>query len=225
MYSPDTLTPEVAKDQSAFCFINHTYDHQNVDLTNYATSLTELQQNQQSASTLGLGCYSIQEFVQPDISGLTNTNFLQAAYDAGVRYLITDTSQPGWNNPSPNAGFSVGPGNGILAIPRHPSNLFYNLQTPAQWVDEYNWYYWTGSPSTSPWKFWSTPQTYQQILDHESDNADAETDGDLDAIATAARVLPGLVLAGSAGLARAWPSLSATWARRRRSRRAAPGSS
>lgn len=33
--------------------------------------------------------------------------------------------------------------------------------------------------------------------------ADAETDGDLDAIAAAARVLPGLVLAGSAGLARA----------------------
>jgi len=171
-YQPDQLSPEVVADQANFCYVNHTYAHENVDLTNYATSLNQLQWNQQAAQHLGLGCYSDENFVQPDISGLTNTNFLQAAWDSGVRYLITDTSQPAWNNPSPNAGFFLpdGRGHNLFAVPRHPSNLFYNLQTKEQWVDEYNWYYCTCSPSSSAWKYWPTPQTYDQIIDHESDN-------------------------------------------------------
>ena len=171
IYQPDPLTPAVVQDQANFCYINHTYQHQNVDLTNYNSSLTQISENQRAARALGFGCYSDQEFVQPDISGLTNSTFLQAAWDSGVRYLITDTSQPGWSNPSPNAGFMLGaPGNQLLALPRHPSNLFYNLQTRDQWVDEYNWYYCLCSPSNSTWKTWSTPLDYAQILDVESDN-------------------------------------------------------
>jgi hypothetical protein len=171
VYPNDTLTPDVVAKQSNFNYINHTYTHQNVDLTTYASSLTEIQDNQRAATALGLTSYSNRTFVQPDISGLTNGNFLQAAWDAGVRYLITDTSVAAWNNPSPNAGFLVGAaGKQLLAIPRHPSNLFYNLRTPEEFVDEYNWYYWKGSPSNSQWKFWDTPQTYAQIVDHESDN-------------------------------------------------------
>jgi hypothetical protein len=171
VYPNDTLTPELVRDQASFCYINHTYQHQNVDTTNYNASLTQIEQNQQAAQALGLGCYSNEEFVQPDISGLTNDPFLQAAWDSGVRYLITDTSQPGWGNPSPNAGFVLGAADKqILAIPRHPTNLFYNLQTKDQWVDEYNWYYCLCSPSTSPWKIWPAPLDYQQIVDQESDN-------------------------------------------------------
>jgi hypothetical protein len=170
IYPNDTLTPDVVQKQGNFNYINHTYTHQNVDRTNYASSLTEIQNNQQAAAALGLTAYTNQAFVQPDISGLTNNNFLQAAWDAGVRYLITDTSVAAWNNPSPNTGFYVGgAGKQLLAIPRHPSNLFYNLRTPDEWVDEYNWYYWKGSPSNSQWKFWDDPQTYSQIIDHESD--------------------------------------------------------
>lgn len=188
----DTLAPEVAKQQANFCFINHTYDHDNLDLSSLAASTWQIQTNQQAAAALGLGCYSNQKFVQPDISGIgcspnsgstttPNLSFLQAAYNLGVRFLISDTSIAACNNPSPNAGFYIDVNTGaesssppgdpyLLIIPRHPSNLFYNLQNPSQWVDEYNWYYCTCSPSNSQWKFWSTNQTYDQIIDHESDN-------------------------------------------------------
>jgi hypothetical protein len=177
----DTLTPAVKANPGNFNYLNHTYDHQNVDLTNYASSVQQIQWNLQAASSTGLGgtcpaglnlgsTFDPSGFVQPDISGLTNANFLQAAYDNGIRYLITDTSQPAWNNPSPNVGFKVGPNGAILAVPRHPTNLFYSLQTPAQWVSEYNWFYWLGSPSTSAWKIWPTQQTYAQIVDLESNN-------------------------------------------------------
>ena len=47
--------------------------------------------------------------------------------------------------------------------------MFYNLRTPAEWVDEYNWYFCTCSPSTSPWKVWPTNKTYAEIVDLESD--------------------------------------------------------
>ena len=177
----DTLTPAVKANPGNFNYLNHTYDHQNVNLTDYATSAQQIQWNQQAASATGLGgtcpaglnlgpTFDPSGVVQPDISGLTNANFLQAAYDNGIRYLITDTSAVGWNNPSPNVGFKVGPNGAILAVPRHPTNLFYSLQTQAQWVSEYNWFYWTGSPSTSAWKIWPTQQTYAQIVDLESSN-------------------------------------------------------
>jgi hypothetical protein len=172
-YPNDTLTPALVANQGSFCYINHTYQHENVDFTSYDTSRTEIVQNQQAARALGLGCYSDEKFVQPDISGLTNSNFLQAAWDSGVRYLITDTSQPGWGNPSPNAGFTVGaPDQPILAIPRHPSNLFYNLQTKEEWVDEYNFYFCTcgGSTVHPEWKIFPEPKTYDQIVDSESNN-------------------------------------------------------
>ncbi|HXH96694.1 MAG TPA: hypothetical protein VNH40_05725, partial [Gaiellaceae bacterium] len=169
-YPPDTLSPAVVANQGNFSFVNHTYTHQNLDSTDYATSLTEIANDQTAAGLLGLSNYSDEPFIQPDISGLSNPAFWQAAWDSGIRYLISDTSRPGGGNPSPNAGFHVGDtGQQLLVVPRHPSNLFYNLQTPAQWVDEYNWYYWLGSPSDSAWKFWPEPQTYSQILDHESD--------------------------------------------------------
>lgn len=170
VYPNDDLTPAVVAGQSNFCFVNHTYTHANLDSISYADAITEIQDNQKSARALGLGCYDDSEFVQPDISGLANANFLSAAWDSGIRTMVTDTSQPGWNNPTPNAGFVLGTADKpLLAIPRHPTNLFWNLETKEQWVDEYNWTFCLCSPSTSPWKFWPVNQTYDQIIDHESD--------------------------------------------------------
>lgn len=171
VFQPDDLTPAVVSGQANFCYVNHTYTHDNLDTSTYDGALKEIQENQQAAHALGLGCYDDSEFVQPDISGLTNSAFLSAAYDAGIRTMITDTSQPGWNNPSPNAGFLLGASDKrLLAVPRHPTNLFWNLETREQWVDEYNWLFCLCSPSDSRWKFWPTNQTYDEIIDHESDN-------------------------------------------------------
>ena len=54
---------------------------------------------------LGFTRYFTDTMVQPDISGLYNTAFFRAAKDFGIKYMISDTSRPGWNNPTPNAGY------------------------------------------------------------------------------------------------------------------------
>lgn len=166
----DTLTPAVRAGQANFSFVNHTYSHENLDLTNYDTALAQITLNQQVAATLGLTHYDPESFVQPDVSGLTNASFLQAAFDRGIRYLISDASRPEWANPSPNAGFYATGQPEIFIAPRRANNLFFSLRTPEEWTDEYNWFYWLGSPSSSQWKFWADPQTFEQIMDHESDN-------------------------------------------------------
>src|SRR5205807_6015845 len=104
-YTPDTLTPAVTANQAQFNMINHTYTHLNLDSATYAQVTQELQQNDQVAQQMGFTNYWKNTFVQPDISGLNAPNALQALHDFGVQYIISDTSQAGWNNPSPNAGF------------------------------------------------------------------------------------------------------------------------
>jgi hypothetical protein len=162
-YPGDTLTQAVVDLQGQFNWVNHTYSHANLDAISYISATTELSQNHTVATNqLSLTHYFRDTMVQPDVSGLTNTNFLQAASDFGIRYLIADTSQPGWNNPSPNAGFYTST---LLIIPRRPMNLFYNVSTPAQWVSEYNYFYGPGGL----WPYWDHDLSYSEILDKESD--------------------------------------------------------
>ena len=165
-YDADTLTPLVRTLNQPFSWVNHTLTHLNLDASDYATSLAEIWDNHRVARDLGLRSYRPQSLVQPDISGLANPLFQQAAFDFGIRYLISDTSRPGWSNPTPNTGFFSAYQPQILIIPRRPTNLFYNLSTPEEWVDEYNYYY---GPA-GVWAFWPRNQTYTEILDHESEN-------------------------------------------------------
>lgn len=161
VYAPDTLTSTATSLQGQFNWVNHTYDHANLDAITYAGATSEIALNNAIATQLKLTNFSKMNIVQPDVSGLTNPAFLQAAFDNGVRYLISDTSKVGsGDNPTPNTGrWTSQPG--IFAIPRRPNNLFFNVATPADWVAEYNCIYYT-NPST---KFFSSPQTYSQILD------------------------------------------------------------
>jgi hypothetical protein len=172
IYSQDTLTPAVLQNQTAFRWVNHTYTHLNLDApTTYDQALTELSQNDNVAvNQFHFTNYFKDAMVQPDISGLSNPDFQRAANDFGIRYLIDNTSQPGWNNPSPNAGFYSTDQPSLLIVPRRPSNLFYNLTTPAEFVSEYNCYY--GPKATcagGKWKYWDHNLTYAEILDKESD--------------------------------------------------------
>ena len=158
-YTPDTLTPLATANQNQFYWVSHTYDHTNLDNLDSADATTEITLNDQIATTLGLTNFSVQNMVTPDVSGLTNANFLVAAYDNGIRYLVSDTSLPGYNNPSPNAGIYNTLEPEILMLPRYPNNLFYNVSAPDEWVAEYNCLY-SG--------FWGRNLTYQEILGKES---------------------------------------------------------
>ncbi|MEX1019835.1 MAG: hypothetical protein WDZ49_09265 [Litorilinea sp.] len=171
IYSRDSLTPAVIEDEAAFAYVNHTLTHANLDDITYDDALAELSLNHEIAiNQLGLSRYVQGAMVQPDISGLYNPEFQRAAFDFGMEYFISDTSRPGWNNPTPNAGFYSEFQPSILIIPRRPTNLFYNLATPPEWVSEYNCFYGpTGTCADGQFRYWSRDLTYAEILDVESE--------------------------------------------------------
>lgn len=196
----DSLSPAVRLNPDAFRWINHTWDHTSLNsadlsdpgfVTPTVQSITnQLTWNHEVASgvrsgnpnTTGpkvtFGLYNKNAFVQPDISGLENPVFWQAAQNFGLRYILMDTSKAYANlipsrsvvGPiSPNTGFyssldSSSPK--IVIIPRYPTNLFYNVSTPDEWVSEYNYLYAALPPSQGGVGYVST---YQQILDRESE--------------------------------------------------------
>jgi hypothetical protein len=100
-----------------------------------------------------------------------NLELFDAARDAGIRYIASDSSQPGEQieRYAPNY-------NTIFMLPRRPSAVFYNVSTPAGWVDEYNYifrerYIEAGqNPCTIPGAI-CTPRNFNQILAAESDLA------------------------------------------------------
>jgi hypothetical protein len=156
---PDSLTRAALDGQAMFYWVNHTYGHANLDDVDYATANAEIQQNTALVwETLRLTNYSLASMVTPDVSGLNNPDFLQAAYDDGVRYLVSDTSVSGFDNTSPNAGIYSPYRPEILMIPRRPNNLYYNVSTPQGWVAEYNCMYQS---------HWGRALSYAQILDVE----------------------------------------------------------
>ncbi|MBK9714185.1 MAG: hypothetical protein IPO81_23200 [Kouleothrix sp.] len=156
----DTLIPATLELKDRFKWINHTFSHLLLTAATYVSTTGEIASNHAIAAQLGLADYSHENIVTPEISGLFNPDAMQAAYDSGVRYLVSDTSHPEQGTPTPNAGTYNQLQPGILMIPRRPDNLFYNVSTPAEWVAEYNCLY-SG--------FWGRNLAYSEILDKESD--------------------------------------------------------
>lgn len=159
-YENDDLTPFVKTNKSMFKWINHTFTHINLDAVDYAASLGEITQNNQTASSLGLPGYSRLNLVTGQISGLQNPQFIKAAYDAGIRYLVSDTSIPSHRPASPNVGVPNWVDSRILMIPRHANNLFYNVSTPEEWMGEYNYIYNA---------YWGRDLSYAEILDNQAE--------------------------------------------------------
>ena len=124
----DALTAAVKSDQNWFNFVNHTYSHANLDAITYTLALDEIRQNHQmasSTSSLSLSHYHMDSLVQPDISGLDNPEFLRAARDFGLTFLIAD----------PRAGWTPQPQRRLLQHPPaqppdHPSPPLQPLLQP-----------------------------------------------------------------------------------------------
>ncbi|PAW76621.1 MAG: hypothetical protein B9S33_20735 [Pedosphaera sp. Tous-C6FEB] len=159
-YENDDLTPFVKTNKSMFKWISHTYTHLNLDAASYAASLSEVTKNNQAATSLGLPGYNRANLVTGQISGLSNPQFIKAAYDAGIRYLVSDTSIPSHRPASPNVGVPNFVDPRILMIPRHANNLFYNVSTPAEWASEYNHIYNA---------YWGRDLSYAEILDNQAE--------------------------------------------------------
>ena len=168
MYSNDTLTPALKAygkdhdkdyDKDTFYWVSHTYTHQTFEGISFWDALDELVKNELVAWRFKYSLYSITNLVTPNVTGLTNADALWAAYLTGVRYIVTDTSQTGYDNPFPNIGIQNPLVSGIYMIPRRPTNLYFNVAAPADWAAEYNCTYES---------FWGRQLAYEEILDVES---------------------------------------------------------
>lgn len=157
----DPLTQRFLADKADFWWINHTYTHEFlgcvqdftvipwVCVTNPSTTLTEwepesltttqIQQNIDWANAHQLP-FDPSELVSGDYSGLKipgtqaddNPNFVAGIAATGIKWLAADVSR-GEFTPR-NVG-------GATTTPRYPINIFYNAETAAQEVSEYNWLY------------------------------------------------------------------------------------
>ncbi len=101
------------------------------------------------------------------MSGLGNADAILGMLDAGVKFVVSDTSitaalRP--SNPGSNPSFNVGRPNPINArlyqVPRHPTSIFYDVSTPETETDEYNNIYRT---------HFGRDLTYTEILDTDSE--------------------------------------------------------
>jgi hypothetical protein len=136
---PGTLTERAVTYQDRFVWLNHTYSHENLDAADATLAYNEILSNTLVAQALGFTDYVTTTLLTGAYSGLTNTEVISTAYELGIRYILANASQPGYNNPTPNTGLTpyLAQPN-LLLVPRLANNIFYFASTPEQETDYYN---------------------------------------------------------------------------------------
>ncbi len=181
--SPATLPVSQATQQADLTLIGSEIGF-NINIAKSATGLN-LIGNEFDSSSLVIGNHSglgyMDEAVPPRNYGKSHANpaLILAAQQYGIQFLGANTSAPttapvcvstatdcNQNNPSPNTGVWLDaatlPVNNIMLVPRFPVNIFYNTNTPAQLVSEYNHLYRT---------FWGRDFTIAEIMEQEANTA------------------------------------------------------
>lgn len=157
---PDPLLDAFRRSPSEFRWINHTYSHLDlscvpprdssqpakcapdaagtVDYVTQETILREITANIDFAvhSDIPLDVSSVITGEHSGLSSLPsvpedNPHLSSALAKAGIDWIASDASREREQRP-------IGP---ALTVPRYPMNIFYNVTTEAQEVDEYNWIY------------------------------------------------------------------------------------
>ena len=116
--------------RGSFRWTNHTYGHENLDNLSLAELKSQIQANIDFAHRKGLAIDAT-ELVTGEHSGLNNPNLAQALNETGIRSVAADNSR----QPAP-----YGIGN-ALTVPRHPTNVYYNVARQSEQLDEYNYIY------------------------------------------------------------------------------------
>ncbi len=135
----DALTDALLAARDEFRWINHTWDHTNLDDLNEAQITEQIRKNLDWARDNDVQV-DPSELVTGEHSGLAsgparedNPALAAAMATTGVTWVGADSSvQP--------AQRRVG---SALTVPRHPMNIFYNTSTEYNAADEYNWIYTT----------------------------------------------------------------------------------
>jgi hypothetical protein len=180
----DPLLAAARRLSGEFFWVSHTYTHRHLDCyaptetgcrgANYEETLREVELNRAAGDRFGLPVDFV-SMVTPQISGLHNEDFLRGAADAGIHFLVSDTSRAEFVPLLANTGLaSTVPA--VFLIPRRPTAIFYNAAdgrpgTPGSEPDEYNFLYGpkgifrkaNGAP------FYAVDQQYGDIIEREAD--------------------------------------------------------
>jgi hypothetical protein len=167
----DPLSTALLQNKSAFRWINHTYDHMDLNTATQAQIQSEINQNIQFARLNGIPV-SRQELVTGGHSGLGSYTSLglpglnpampPALANTGVTWVGDDDSVQ-------HNQRAIGP---ALTVPRHPSNIYYNVGTFAEQLDEYNWIYTApplgGCVNTAVTTCRTQPATWDEYVNSEA---------------------------------------------------------
>jgi hypothetical protein len=173
--------------KSQFTWINHTATHPKLNFTDYATTKAEITDNLTIAKTLGLtvdpsvlktpeysglGTYNPDpndDLSPPTDHGLAASNpaMLQAAKDAGVKYLHGNMSFPSQVPACFNCAVTHPMEPSLQIVPDWPTNIAYHVTTAAEETYFYNSFY----GPTGRFPYWSTNLTYAQLMNYETDVA------------------------------------------------------
>jgi hypothetical protein len=122
----DALLPNV----SAFHWINHTFTHLKLDGLPQSTIISQIHDNVAWAAAHGIPVDPA-ELVTGEHSGLHDPGMPGALGATGVQWTAADNSR----EPTP---YAIG---GATTVPRYPTNVYYNVGTQAEQLDEYNYVY------------------------------------------------------------------------------------
>ncbi len=126
----DALTKAFLDNRNRFNWINHTYSHPNLDSAALSVINTEIKRNVDWAKSNRVPL-SKTELVTGEHSGLANPSMPQAISNSGIRWIAADASR------EPEQ-YAIGL---ALTVPRWPTNVFYNVATRDEQLDEYNYVY------------------------------------------------------------------------------------
>ena len=153
----DPLTTKLLATKSNFYWINHTYSHPNLDFSTSAVIIDEIKKNFTFASQKKITVNKT-ELVTGEHSGLSNPAMALALTTVNIKWTAADNSK----QPTP---YTIGT---ATTIPRHPSNLYYNVGSFAEQLDEYNYIYFENCTNSATTTCFSAPATWAQYVDSEA---------------------------------------------------------
>jgi hypothetical protein len=124
---PDDLTAALLEHEAQFGWINHTFSHLVLDELDPDTLRTEIGRNVEFARAAGLHIDEA-ELVTGNHSGLTNHHLPDVLAATRVRWIAEDNSRDCVQR-------TIGP---ARTVPRHPTNMYFNVSTRAAQLDEYH---------------------------------------------------------------------------------------
>jgi hypothetical protein len=144
----DPLLEALLREREAFGWINHTYEHLNLDEASGPTIEAEIQRNRQWAHSVGIE-FEPSSLVTGEHTGLgnltatpprpQNPHLAPALRAQRVRFIACDASRP-YPRPTAPDGRWVAPGTPFVvgtafAVPRHPTMLAHDVSTERQALD------------------------------------------------------------------------------------------